>query len=214
MRDTKQFFDKYAYDFDALHGTQKNLFNRIVNPAFRKSMRLRFEKTMAYAHPIEGKTVLDVGCGPGHYAVAFAKAGAKKVVGLDFAPRMIEIATRRAEREGVCDKCEFIAADVLEFKTSEKFDYSVLMGFMDYVADPARLIDKVIGLTEDRILLSFPRDGGVLATQRRLRYQRKCPLCMYEERDLAELFKRLGPLDYKMERISRDFFVTLFLKSK
>ncbi len=212
MKDTKQFFDKYAYDFDALYRVPKNILNYIINPIFRKSMRLRFEKTMEYTYPIQGKTVFDIGCGPGHYAIALSKAGAEKVVGVDFAAEMISIAIRKSKTENVFHKCEFIVADVFNFHTNVKFNYSISMGFMDYISDPVKLINKVITLTEDKILLSFPREGGILAAQRKLRYKKRCPLYMYKEKDLIDLFSKFEPLDYKIEKISRDFFVTLFLK--
>jgi len=212
MKDTKQFFDKYAYDFDALYGVPKNILNYIINPIFRKSMRLRFEKTMEYAYPIQGKTVFDIGCGPGHYAIALSKAGAKKVVGVDFAAEMINIAIQKSKTEDVSDKCEFIVADVFDFQTNDKFNYSISMGFMDYIADPVKLINKVITLTEDKILFSFPMEGGILAAQRKLRYKKRCSLYLYKEKDIIDLFSKFEPLDYKIEKISRDFFVTLFLK--
>ncbi len=212
MSETRNFFNEYAHDFDELYGVPKNTFNKIVNPIFRKSMRLRFEKTLDAVSPVQGKTVFDIGCGPGHYAVALAKAGAKKIVGVDFAPAMIDIAKHRAEIENVAGQCEFTVTDVLEYQASEKFDFSILMGFMDYIADPMTLIKKVITLTEDKILFSFPLDDGLLAAQRKWRYRNRCPLYMYKEKDLVKLLSSFAPLKYKIERISRDFFVTLFVK--
>ncbi len=214
MGDTKQFFDEYAHDFDALYGVQKNIFNQIVNPIFRKSMRLRFEKTMEYADPIRGKTVFDIGCGPGHYSIALSKAGAKRVTGIDFADEMINIAKQRSKEENVFHKCEFQIADIFGFEISKKFDYSILMGFMDYIADPAELIKKVITLTDDKIFFSFPKEGGLLAAQRKLRYRKRCPLYLYRKNDLIGLFSDFTPLKYQIEEISRDFYVTLFLKDE
>lgn len=98
------FFDRYATDFDAIYGTQNNVFERMINQLFRKSMRVRFDKVMEYAHPVKGKRVLDVGCGPGLYSVILAKAGAD-VVGVDFADEMIQIARSKAEEFGVQDRC-------------------------------------------------------------------------------------------------------------
>ncbi len=213
MTQTRQFFDAYAHDFDDLYGAPKNLFNSIVNPIFRKSMHLRYQKTLEYAKPIEGRSVLDIGCGPGHYSVALAKAGASRVVGIDFADEMIRIAKHRAEVENVADRCQFLVADILEYQPDQKFDYAVLMGFMDYIADAQALIKKVVSMTSDRLFFSFPLDDGLLAAQRKWRYRNRCPLYMYKEKDLHELFAGFAPMAYKMERISRDFFVTLFVKN-
>jgi 2-polyprenyl-3-methyl-5-hydroxy-6-metoxy-1,4-benzoquinol methylase len=214
MKNTEEFFNKYAYDFDALYGVPNNLLNRIINPIFRKSMKLRFGKTMEFVDPIQDKTIFDIGCGPGHYTIALIKAGAKKVVGIDFAEEMINIAKQKALNENVAEKCEFIVSNVFKYQTDEKFDYSILMGFMDYIEDPVRLINRVISLTKDKILFSFPKDEGILAAQRKLRYRKRCPLFLYKEKDLINLFSRFEPLDYRIEKIKRDFFVTLFIESK
>ncbi len=96
MNTVKHFFDGYADDFDALYGTRQSLFHKLLNPIFRASMRERFEKTILNCQPIEEKTVLDIGCGPGHYSLALAEQGARKVVGLDFAEAMIERAKAKA----------------------------------------------------------------------------------------------------------------------
>ena len=70
------FFEDYARDFDALYGTRRSLLNDLVNPILRRSMKLRTERTLAGCSPIEGATVLDVGCGPGHHSVELARRGA------------------------------------------------------------------------------------------------------------------------------------------
>ena len=212
MKETRRFFDEYAQDFDALYGVARNPINRMLNPLLRKSMRLRFEKTLEYAAPVDGKTVLDIGCGPGHYAIALARAGAKKVVGVDFAGEMLKLAEQKAESNGVASICQFIAADIFEYSPDEPFDYSVLMGFMDYIADPGRAIDKAISLTREKIFFSFPRDGGLLAMQRKVRYRNRCPLYLYTENRLNDLFASYPNFSYRIEPISRDYFVSLSLK--
>jgi SAM-dependent methyltransferase len=97
---TQDFFDSYAYDFDALYGAPQNILSSVINPLFRKSMKLRFEKTIEYSAPVDGKSILDIGCGPGHYAIALSKSGAKNVVGIDFAPEMIKIAKEKSQMAG------------------------------------------------------------------------------------------------------------------
>jgi len=209
MREVKLFFNSYADDFDAIYGTNKSLVNNILNPILRKSMRIRFEKTIQYTDPVIGKTVLDVGCGPGHYAIELAKKGAEKVTGIDFSDEMINIAREKARSNNVNDKCNFIVKDIFEYNVKEKYNYSVVMGVMDYINNPNFFIFKLISLTTEKIFFSFPASDGILALQRRIRYLNRCPLYMYNEKELNKLFEKFQPHQYKIEKIHRDFFVTL-----
>lgn len=69
-----------------------------------------------------GSNLLDITCGPGLYALEFAKRGCN-VLGIDFSPASIAYAQELAEREEVTDRCKFIEEDVrLGDWGSEKFD--------------------------------------------------------------------------------------------
>ncbi len=204
-----QFFDAYARDFSAIYGTRNTLPNRLVNRWFRKSMRLRYEMTLAACEPIRGKAVLDVGCGPGHYAVALAARGARRVLGIDFAPAMVELAVEQARSAGVEKRCEFVVGDFLERPIEEVFDYAIVMGFMDYIREPDRVIDKVLSVTREAAFFSFPADGGPLAWQRRLRYRNRCDLFLYEEKAVEDLFEAVENASVEITRIERDFFVAV-----
>jgi 2-polyprenyl-3-methyl-5-hydroxy-6-metoxy-1,4-benzoquinol methylase len=206
---TAQFFDSYAHDFSAIYGNSHAYLTRLANALFRRSMRLRYQKTLAGCSPIAGRTVVDIGCGPGHYGVALAKAGAAAVRGIDFAPAMIQIARQHARQAAVDQRCTFEIGDCLTLPTTEKYDYAIVMGFMDYIADPRPLMEKVVSVTRGRAFFSFPKSGGPLAWQRMLRYRSRCPLYLYSQRQVHELCSSLAIRDYRVESIARDFFVTL-----
>jgi 2-polyprenyl-3-methyl-5-hydroxy-6-metoxy-1,4-benzoquinol methylase len=206
---TANFFDAYASDFSAIYGNDNTPINAIVNRVFRKSMMLRYERSLAGCNPIEGKTVIDIGCGPGHYSVALAARGASRVLGVDFASGMIDIATKRAADARVSDRCTFTLGDFLEVTGDEKFDYAIVMGFMDYIADPLALMQKVLKVCRGKAFFSFPADGGVLAWQRRVRYKSRCELYLYDEAQIRSLISKLDVKGSSVEPISRDYFVTL-----
>src|SRR5262249_36285627 len=65
---TQGFFHQYANDFDAIYSNRGEGVEGVLNRVFRKSMKLRFIKSVEGCQPIQGRTVLDVGCGPGHYS--------------------------------------------------------------------------------------------------------------------------------------------------
>lgn len=204
---TASFFDRYAADFNAIYGNSNNAFDWLINRLFRQAMLVRYQQTLARCQPIEGRSVIDVGCGPGHYSIALARAGAAHVLGLDFAAGMLKIANDAAAAAGVAQRCSFALGDFLTYPISEKFDYAVVMGFMDYVADPRAVIDRVLSLVRGRACFSFPKEGGLLAWQRKLRYRNRCDLFLYREEDVNRLFSPTG-VAFSIESIGRDFFVT------
>ncbi len=206
-----EFFDGYAKDFNAIYGNKNTPLNNLVNKYLRKSMRLRYERTIEGSMPIAGKSVIDIGCGPGHYGVELARLGAGRVLGVDFAEGMLDIARANADRLGVKDKCEFKIGDFLTFPVNEKFDYAIVMGFMDYIKDPRKLIEKVLSVTKGKAFFSFPIDGGLLAWQRKKRYKSRCELYMYTMDQLKELFAGLTAKKVDFEKIGRDIFVTVHM---
>jgi SAM-dependent methyltransferase len=206
---TQGFFHQYANDFDAIYSNRGGVVDGLLNRLFRKSMKLRFIKSVEGCQPIEGKSVLDVGCGPGHYSITLAQRGARQVVGLDFADGMLGIAARHAADAGVSERCRFEVGDFLAYDPPKRFDYVIVMGFMDYMQDPRTVIRKVLSLTGSKAFFSFPAAGGILAWQRKLRYKKRCDLFLYTEAQLRELFGSFPEVKTSIEPIARDFFVTM-----
>jgi len=207
-----KFFDAYASDFDAIYGTKDSLVNAVINRLLRRSMRLRFLRTLEGCHPADGKDILDVGCGPGHYSVALAKMGARSVLGIDFSEAMLEIARRRALYEHVERTCSFENVDFLTHRFTQRFDCVVAMGFMDYIEDAHSAIQRVLALTDGTAFFSFPAAGGLLAWQRRLRYRLRCPLFLYTEQAIRKIFEGTAVNHLSIERIARDYFVSAAMK--
>ncbi|HEX6349950.1 MAG TPA: class I SAM-dependent methyltransferase [Candidatus Dormibacteraeota bacterium] len=77
------FFDEFADQYDGwAHGFHKKAAERLV----------------ALAHPLPGEHALDVGCGTGLVTRAIAHNVGRRgsVVGIDIAPRMLDVARRHA----------------------------------------------------------------------------------------------------------------------
>ena len=209
---TSEFFDHYAVDFDSIYGNDNRAVERIINRLFRRAMLVRYEKTLAGCQPVEGRTIIDIGCGPGHYGIALARAGAERVLGLDFAAGMLKIARERADAFGVAQHCSFVLGDFLNYPISERFDYAIVMGFMDYIRDPRPVIERALAIVRRRAFFSFPKAGGPLAWQRQLRYRNRCDLFLYREQRIRDLLSPTGAT-FSIESIGRDFFVTAEPKS-
>ncbi len=74
-----------------------------------------------------GARLLDVTCGPGLYAVEFARRGCT-VTGVDFGPASIAYARDLARAEGVAGRCTFIRQDVRQMAFPDaSFDAALLL---------------------------------------------------------------------------------------
>ena len=208
MKSNKAFWDTYASDFDSIYGTKNSLLNCAINKLFRNAIKLRFEKTLA-AIPEMDVSVLDIGCGPGHYCFTLAQSGNRDILGVDFSESMIQLAREHTRELGIDDKLDFQVTNILDFNPLKKFDYCIMMGFIEYFEDPALILRKVLSMTNRKIFISFPVDGGLLAFQRKLRYKKRCFLRMYSYSDIEVLMRQLSISDFTIEKISRDYFVTI-----
>lgn len=203
-----EFFDRYAADFDSIYGNAGGLVNGLANRLFRRSMKIRFFKSLEECQPVANKDVLDVGCGPGHYSVALAQMGARSVLGVDFAEGMLDIARERARSAGVAQTCRFEKADFFAHPFPLPFDYVIVMGFMDYVEDAEAAIRRALDLTRGKAFFSFPVAGGLFGWQRKRLYRDRCDLYLYSRDQIERLFLKFGGVNTVIEQIDRDFFVT------
>lgn len=195
-----------------IYGLGHNLVTRLVNQHLRRSILERFRRTMEGCLPYQGQTILDIGCGPGIYSIELAKGGAH-ITGIDFAIAMVRLAQKRAEEHPVSN-CNFVVADFFSppFPKNHKFNYTIAMGIMDYISNPKSFIKTMLSVTQKKAFISFPLAGGFLAWQRSFRYRLShCPLFLYTENQVGDLFNGLTYERLEVERIFRDLFVTVFV---
>lgn len=73
---------------------------------------------------------IDLGCGTGTNSIYLAKHG-WRVTGIDYVPRPIRIARRKARQAGVADRVRFMVGDVTQLASlglGEEFDLAVDIG--------------------------------------------------------------------------------------
>lgn len=188
----RRHFDRDAERFDAIYSKSKPLLQRIVDRQ-RRVVIARFELIRNLA-PLPGSwSVLDAGCGSGRYAVALAQEGASRVVGVDVAPAMIDLARREAERAGVGARCIFQVSAFADFTTNETFDVVVATGYFDYVESPQADVDRMVHVCSGRIFASFPKRLDWRVPLRKARFALIGGYVrFYSEREIREVFARAG----------------------
>jgi len=204
----KDFFSSYAEDFDSIYGDGKprNLFNRITDKLFRQSMYERYKRTIDFLTDSDVKTVIDVGCGSGRYSLDLAKNG-MAVTGVDLAQEMLNIARTNTQKAGF-ESNTYIVGSYFDVEIHKKHDAAILMGLFDYISNPEELFFKLKRDTSKYILASFPKPGGFLGWQRKIRYNmRKCQLFYYSKESLENLLNASDISNYEIQDNHREYFL-------
>lgn len=91
-------------------------------------LKRRFNKEFRFRimGSLEGKRVLDVGCGDGLNSAMLAVMGAE-ITGVDISPKSIELAQRRADENGVADKIKFICSPIETAELPEQY-FDIIWG--------------------------------------------------------------------------------------
>jgi len=109
---------------------------------------------------VQGRVVLDFGCGTGHEAVALALHGAAKVYGLEISDDFIRAARREAETAGVSDRCIFLHGQ-RQVREVESLYGSVDTVFsldaFEHFLDPSQILAEINRLLKPggRLLVNF-----------------------------------------------------------
>lgn len=144
-RRVRQMFSAIAHAYD--------LNNRIHSMGLDQWWR---KAAVAACQPVPGCDVLDVACGTGDLTLAFARAGAKSVVGLDYTPAMLERAKLKLAKTGeLGSRVQFIEGDAMRLPFPDRsFDIvSIAFGIRN-------VANEKLAISEFRRVL---RPGGRLA---------------------------------------------------
>lgn len=115
--DNETFFSGYK----ALRDSDCNANDLIEQPAMRKLLP-----------DLNGKSVLDLGCGYGHNCIDFVSRGASRVVGIDISEKMLAV----AKEESANAKIEYRNMSMTDISNlDEKFDFIYSSLAFHYVKD-------------------------------------------------------------------------------
>ena len=193
MPQVKRFWNDVAHQFDAIYTGKKGPVARVLDQWLRKDIYQRFDWVMQQAGDVHGKTICDVGCGSGRFVAALAKRGAAHVTGVDIAPEMLKLAHTLTNAEGVADRCTFVNSDVIDWKSTDKYDLTIAIGFWDYIQDPSTRLKVIRGITKGRFLSAWPRSGTIRAPIRKVRLTALgCPVYFFSRDDVYRYLEEAG----------------------
>jgi demethylmenaquinone methyltransferase / 2-methoxy-6-polyprenyl-1,4-benzoquinol methylase len=158
----RRMFDRIAPVYDAM--------NRVMTAGL--DQRWRRATVRVAVRP--GDRVLDACCGTGDLAVAARKAGAGKIVGLDFSEPMLARARRKAP------ELDWVQGDVLELPFEDASFDAAVVGFgvrnVEGLAAALRELRRVLRPGGRLGILEITQPRGVLAPFYRLWFDRVVPL--------------------------------------
>ena len=160
MRDdrdgARDYFEQLAPEYDRAFRLQgRGPLNAVVNRLFRGPTfvrRMRLLEDVFAGLRLEGKTVLDLGCGSGQVSLLAAAMGAT-VRGIDIAPGMLALARQAAERAGLGGRVAFEEGDVSRGALPEA-DVVLLVGVVEYYRDFEGLVGRAAGAARQALVVA------------------------------------------------------------
>ena len=108
---------------------------------------------------LEGKKILDLGCGFGEHCVKFVEMGAERVIGIDISEKMLEI----AREENAHDRITYINMAMEDISRLDgKFDLVVSSLAIHYVEDFDGLVKNVHSLLNEGGLFIFSQENPIV----------------------------------------------------
>src|SRR6266404_4399691 len=201
-KDVGAHFDRSAPAFDAIYtGDGVSPLRRLVHRVFFHDIHWRLALTLAECDALAGASVLDIGCGSGVYLEELGRRGAARLVGLDFAPAMIELAQRRVAAAGLAQLTELRATDFL--------DYPLAVGVFDDFREPGPLLAKMKSVTRRKAIATFPQLWNPWTAVRRVRYAlavRDCPVHFFSRARVRRLMRAAGFREVRVRALTNIFF--------
>lgn len=108
---------------------------------------LRLAHIERLAQGLDGKRVLDVGCGGGILAEAMAACGAQ-VTGIDLADKPLKVAMLHRLESGRAVDYRLVSAEQMATEAPESFDVVTCMEMLEHVPEPASVVQACARLAK------------------------------------------------------------------
>jgi len=187
------FFDSFAETFDTFYDGKRSFVMQWIDRRYRHDMFARHALTFERLGDLTGKRGLDIGCGSGPYVADALKRGAAHVVAFDPAPGMLELTRKRIEKLGELERVTLTEGYFPDQAPEGTFDFAIVMGVLDYVADPLPFFKALRRIVNGKAAVSFPSKHWFRTPVRKVRYWlRSCPLYFYDEPTIRSLGQQAG----------------------
>jgi SAM-dependent methyltransferase len=193
------YWDRSVVGFDAIYTGAKPGWAKALDHSLRRDMYQRFDWVIENSGDVREKSVCDLGCGTGRYILEYARRGARRVLGIDGAPSMVEKASGLIAQAGLQRNAEAQQHDILQFPETEVFDVTIAVGVFDYTKNALPYLEKIRRVTSGHFLSTFPRYWTYRMPIRKVRLGvLGCPVYFYTAEQVKSLHQKAG---FTCERI-------------
>ncbi len=109
----------------------------------------------------QGQTVLDIGCGMGHFSIGMARMVGEhgRVIALDLQDQMLDRVLRRAEKQRLSDRLILHKGEVAGLDMRGEVDFALAFWMVHEVPDQHAFFQSVKGLLkpDGRLLVAEPK---------------------------------------------------------
>lgn len=209
--DGSRYWNAEAEVFDEIYDSEGRVTG-LLNKLLRSDMEGRTLFTREHSDLVKAPSILEIGCGTGVHTKLLIEGGASHVTGLDFSGKMLDIARRRLG--GVDEsKWSLLEGDFMATALENRYDVVTAVGVFDYVAAPREFLKRMADVSQDRVIVTFPRAGTVRASIRKIRLGLKnCPVYFYTSRDIESMAEACG-LNIVKNQIIGQLHCVLFRRS-
>ncbi len=159
------------------------------------------DKLTKYIH---NKSVIDFGTGTGELIIYISKKTNKKVVGIDFSPKMIKIAQKKTKIHNI-KNLFFKVSDIKSLSKKDKFNTVVCSFFLGYLQNKHLFLNKIKDICKNYLIIigSIKKDN-LNQKKGRIRHFWKINYHKLEENLFKINFKR------KEQIVENDIFAIVY----
>lgn len=210
LQDRIDSFTSWSYEFEFQGGVTTPLPDRGRVNRQRERRRYLLEPLLSLTGgSLQGRRVLDLGCGPGFWALQALQAGAEFVHGIDARETQIEQAGLVLEANGLDPaRYRLEQANVFDAELRDRYDVVLCLGLLSAVARPLALFELMSGTGAELILLESdlaPVPGRLFEVSRLTEPWEVVDhdIVLVPTRDALEALA--GRLGYRTVALARDF---------
>lgn len=158
----KKYWDqKISWWADSSYEEQPRGIVDSVMAKMRRSVHARAVIALELMRPhLAGKTVLDIGCGNGHFLRGCLELGAARVIGIDIAPQAVELGRQLAKQNGYGDRSEFLVGRAGDGSFPDS-DFVTGFGLIDWLRR-GECMTMLKALKGRRVVFSYSEQDGSL----------------------------------------------------